>query len=370
MSLKLALMSFKAFIFCQLISCLLCFSAHSEILILQSSDQHSSYKKIPNFLASVEVLYREFKEKHPQGPVVLIINGDFSSLDSHSETQWDKGDFGYEILSQLAKKYSIIYTFGNHDAFDWNDSQLFLHQMTLLKQAGVNLVVANADFHPDYKNLFSPYIDLVLKKDQIIRFIGYTLPSRKRDALLKFQHKGPQVIDQINSINMAVPLANANEQKDIVAVVMSMHLGILKVKSAVSNLLPHLRDKLKLVFAGHDHKYKFDRVENTQIVDSNAYFNFSQVILDDKGNIVSTEFFNARSQAVLAGLVKPASLESHLIQQTREFLSLKQKRKKKFRSSAVSVTIPRKQYPSIIQQTQSLNRENKRPRCIKMFQGK
>ena len=221
---------FKRFSFCYLFFWFFCFSVVSETLIIQSSDQHSSYKKMINFLASIEALYRDFKDKHPQGSVALVINGDFSSRETHSKIQGDKGDFGYEILGQLAKKYSVIYTFGNHDAFDWNDSQLFLDQMNLLKHAGVNLIVSNVRFFPEHEGLFNSYVDLVLKKGQALRFVGYTLPYRKKDALLKFQHKGPKVIDRLTSIDMAGPLQDANTEQEITAVIMSLHLGLSKLK--------------------------------------------------------------------------------------------------------------------------------------------
>ena len=73
----------------------------------------------------------------------------------------------------MAQKYLVIYTFGNHDAFDWNDSRLFLNQMKILSRAGVQLIVANAFFGSKYEALFRPYVDVYLSKNKSIRFAGH-----------------------------------------------------------------------------------------------------------------------------------------------------------------------------------------------------
>ena len=132
-----------------------------------------------------------------------------------------------------------------------------------------------------------------------------------------------------------------------------------------------LRKKLSLVFAGHDHKQEFAQIGRTQIIDSGAHFNFSQVILDDKGKVIFSQFFDEHSQSVLASLVKQNSLEADLIQKTVEFLrTRKNTASQQFKPAVVSLNVPRKQYPSVIEQTRRLAEQNHKPRCIKMFQGK
>ena len=364
-------MFFRLLKFCLSLSFLLCFKIHSETLILQSSDQHSSYKKIQGFLTSIEVLYRDFKEKHPDGSVVLIINGDFSSFNKYSKFSWDKGNFGYSILSQLAEKYSIVYTFGNHDAFDWKDSQLFLDQMNLLKTSGVNLIVENIDLHSKYENLFSPYVDIPLSSKYKMRIIGYTLPRRKEKDLEKFQYNGPKIIQSINAINLEPALKSAERDYKVLTVAVSMHLGAKKVNRFFNHLAPDLTNKLNLMFAGHDHKQKIERLNNTFIIDSKAHFNFSKVLLDDYGEVRSVKFFDEKAQKKLNGSFDKESLESDLIDQTIKFLNIRKKRKKKLYavpSPIPLINIPKKEREKTVR---ALNlKKNHKPHCIKVFYGK
>lgn len=347
---------------------LICFKLYSETLILQSSDQHSSYKKMPDFLAGIEVLTRKFKQSHPDGSIILVINGDFSSFEKHSKFMWDRGDFGYSILAQLAEKYEVIYTFGNHDAFDWNNSQLFLDQMNLLKNSGVYLLAANSVFYPEYENLFYPSIDIPLSSNYYMRFIGYTFPNRKEKELLRFNRNSPKVIDKINGINMKPFLSEVNNQDNISAAAVSMHLGIKKTKALISELDPNLKDKLSVVFAGHDHKQELSKTDHVYFVDSRANFNFSQVLLDPYGKVLAVDFFNESSQEELAHSIQKESLESDLIKQTRKFLSLQQKRAAKINPVKILTNIPKREREEPVR---ALNGNgNKKPSCIKVFQGK
>ena len=353
---------FYRFLALQILSCFFCLFAYSETLIIQSSDQHSSYKKMLNFLASIEALSSEFKSHYPEGQVALVINGDVSSYDKYSIYSLDRGHLIYETLSRLAENYFVVYTFGNHDAFDWNDSKLFLEQMLLLKRSGVNLVVGNADFYPEYADLFARHVDLVNSSGRIIRFIGYTLPhGRKQNKLQKFQRRGPKVIEKIKGINMNIPLKKANKQHKITSVVISMHLGVSKVKWFVSNLNFSVSRKLKLVFAGHDHQQEMTQIKNTHIIDSGAYFSFSAVLLDDKGEVLSKRFFDEDSQKNRVSSMSANSLEAQLAKHVQErLLDLKKSRK-------VKISKPLNGNFSNAQRVRRKTRKYKSS-CVKMFQ--
>ncbi|MCY4321906.1 MAG: metallophosphoesterase [Bdellovibrionaceae bacterium] len=350
----------------------LCAFVSSETLIIQSSDQHSSYKKMSNFLASIEVLSRRFKTSYPKGSVVIVINGDFSGFGQNAQFHWDRGSFGYIILSELAKKYSIIYTFGNHDAFAWSDSQLFLEQMSLLKHSGVNLVVENTVFYPEYQDLFKPYVDIPLSSENKMRLIGYTIPDRKKDTLLRFQENSPMVIEKFTGLNsIERHLKEANSKDEIKAVALSMHLGVSKVKNTLSKLDSDTKAKLKIAFAGHDHKNITYKLANTQIIDSGAYFKFSQILLDNKGEILSLSFFNTKDQSDFSLLVDENSLEYSLINDIRNFLTSKTIRENEFRPLIFPVLfdIPRKTNGHKIE-VQKSSEKDKKPPCMKTFKGK
>ena len=320
-------------------------------------------------MGSIEVISSRFKNQYPDGKIAIVVNGDMSSYLRYSLDSLDRGHLIYKTLSELAEKYFVVYTFGNHDAFDWNDSQLFLDQALLLKEGGVNLVVGNAEFYPEYSDLFAPYADLVNSSGKIIRFIGYTLPGGgKSNKLNKFQNRGPKIFKSLGGINLNNPLKKANRQRKINAIVVSMHLGISKVKWHVSHLTPSVRKKLKLVFAGHDHQREMTKINNIHVIDSGAYFHFSTVLFNDKGRVLAREFFDEDRQKNLSALMNLNSLEARLVAEAQEALSdlihLKNSRGKKvFRMAVSNGTI------NTLREEKKPTKNNK-PRCVKSFQNK
>ena len=320
-----------------------------------------------DFLGSIEVLSSQFKSQYPAGKIVIVVNGDVSSYARYSLESLDRGHLIYKTLSQLARKYFIVYTFGNHDAFDWDDSQLFLEQMYLLKRGGVNLVVGNVNFYSKYEDLFEPYVDLINPSGKITRFIGYTLPYyNKQNKLEKFQRRGPKIIKEINGINMGISLKKANRQRKINSVVISMHIGISKAKSFVSQLKPSSEKKLKLVFAGHDHQKEMSKINKVQLIDSGAYFHFSAVILNDRGRLLFKKFYPHELQKDMAEHLNSKSLEAHLIDQAEERL-LDLVNLKKTKGKKIFKTSPKRSSPDPDRAGQIT--ENNKPRCIKVFQG-
>ena len=307
---------------CFFLICFLHFVAHGETLIIQSSDQHSSYHRLPQFLKSIGILSERFKSQYPEGQLVLVINGDFSSYDSYW-TKEDQGNFGYEILSQLASKYLVFYTFGNHDSFDWENSQLFLDQMKLLKQAGVHLIVANAFFHPEYQNLFTPFVDVPLSQNEVIRFTGFTLPYSKKSRFTNSESEPVVITDNLHIEERSLKIIEkADKNPRVNSLVLSMHVGSKKMKNIVSNLEPEDKEKLRIVFTAHDHRRLLDKSGPTHIINSGSHFDFSMVILDDQGQVVSTEFFDQSSQEEISGQIQKTSLEAQLIGRAGKHIGL------------------------------------------------
>ena len=326
-----------------------------------------------NFLASIEVISRDFKQKYPDGKLAIVINGDVSSYARYSLESLDRGHLVYKTLSQLAEKYFVVYTFGNHDAFDWDDSELFLEQSLLLKEAGVHLVVGNVDFYPEYADLFEAYADLENPSGKIIRFLGYTLPyGRKQNKLERFQRRSPKVIERIRGINMNIPLKKINQISQINSVVVAFHLGISKVKWHVSNVNPDINKKLKLVFAGHDHYQEMKKINNIHVIDSGAYFSFSTVLLSDRGKVLSKNFFNEESQKYKRDFMDKDSLEAWLIDLAERELSelvklRKTSRGKKLSRKRARYGLTRTEYNDQRRQESS---KDKKQRCIKIFKSK
>lgn len=330
----------RHFLFFHFLCLSFAFSAFGELLIIQSSDQHSSYSRLPDFLASIEVISRQFREKHPNGTEILLINGDFSSQlefwsdrdrsrfldfqDYNPLAAEEKGDFAYKILSRLARKYIVLYTFGNHDAFDWRDSGLFLKQMLRLKRAGVLLLAANVDFYSEYSELFFPYVDIAGAQNKNIRFAGFTLPNSREKRVAGPKVKGPAVIRDILPIKgpLSEIIQSSGQDSQVSALILGFHLGLHKTSQIFDQVEEENTEKVSLIFAGHDHRIsKGLYIHKTPIIDSGAFFDFSAVTLDDYGQrVLKKRFFNRFSQRILARKMKTGSLEHDLIRETTAFI--------------------------------------------------
>ena len=351
----------KFLVFCFLsLSC----AVQAKTLVIQSSDQHNNYTRFPNFLASIEVVSRKFKQKYPKsGKPILIINGDFTShprywpkesknyfqilddenniIDSENIAFEDKGDIAYKILAKLAKKYTVIYTFGNHDSFDWEDPKVFLRQMEILSRAGVHILAANVALHKEYKGLITPYVDLELSPGNVTRFVGFSLPYDKKKVERRISKNAPfavkELLDTKGKLKEIIRYTNAD--KAIQSLVLIFHLGFLSTKGMLNNLIVNDKyGKIEAIFAGHDHRIFKDKLSrNTSIIDSGSYFEFSILTLDKNGKEIQSSYdlFRLNRQEELASQLDEGSLEAGLIKKLKNFIekikpsaSQKQSRKK------------------------------------------
>lgn len=104
-------------------------SAHAQVRIVQWTDTHSTLSTKSQQLAAIDQQGKEFLRLHPRGEFVVYVIGDFTSINPYS--QMDGGQLSFEALRVLKSKgYTVLFTPGNHDAFDWtgkvDGSELFL----------------------------------------------------------------------------------------------------------------------------------------------------------------------------------------------------------------------------------------------------
>jgi 2',3'-cyclic-nucleotide 2'-phosphodiesterase (5'-nucleotidase family) len=171
----------------------------SQILILESSDHHSDYGRMGNWIKTISKVSREFKTRHPDGTVILVVNGDFvgargtwTRLPQKPGLENDHGRLGYEVLSLLAQDAEIILTPGNHEEFDWAirggsysiGHELFLRHhrdfaaaMENLKERPFRMTAANVVPGADGKELFEPFTDVPLRSGGSVRFVGLLLEN-------------------------------------------------------------------------------------------------------------------------------------------------------------------------------------------------
>ncbi len=271
-----------------------------------------------SFVASVEVLSREFKSSYPNGKVLILINGDYSSKSIW--TEGDKGQLGYEVLSQLAQKYEVVFVFGNHEAFDWKDTNLFINQMSLLKEAGVHLLAANANFVHKFKNLFAKFVDIPLG-EKSVRFAGFTLSNFPQKSGWN-KYLKPKVFTSFYPIEERLysVIKETHKNSLISSLVLAFHEG----SSAVSNHFKKLDRKLRCcsedmthkisaIFLGHHHAVKNIEFRNSRMISSGDFFNFTSVLLDDEGQIIDSTFYDQEKRRYLLSKIDETSLESKII---------------------------------------------------------
>ena len=114
-------------------------AAWGRVLLIQWTDVHATLQTMSRQVYAIDEMAREFKAKHPEGEVVVYIIGDFTSTNVHVD---DKGWLSIEAMKLLKRRgYTLLFTPGNHDAFDWvvgkpGDIQLFIDQMRQIKNWG------------------------------------------------------------------------------------------------------------------------------------------------------------------------------------------------------------------------------------------
>ena len=134
---------------------LISFSAYSHLLIIQFSDTQSQYDRIPIFINAISHRMHVFKEKYPDGKLLVLENGDIGGMSEYSK--YDGGYLDYSLLSSFNKNIPVVLGLGPHQAFDFQSykidtdspyrdevsgSMLFLYQNKRLGQ------VMKTRFHP------------------------------------------------------------------------------------------------------------------------------------------------------------------------------------------------------------------------------
>lgn len=303
-------MSFK------LLSTLICltfsvfgFCIQAQTLIIQSSDNHSKYQRIEDFIVSSYELIDDFKKRHPQGDVVFFFNGDFSGASKY--TAKDFGNIGYELLERLARQYTVLYTFGNHEAFDWIiqgvADDLFFRQLNRLHKAGVQLIAENILAKDRTQRLFVPHFDLQQVDGSILRFRGYALESLF-DKVNSNEHQIKEILEiesyQKAFLRIKEKKAKKVKSNKVVKYILGFHDSHSHIMKAIQEAPPVVKNLVTLAFSAHDHEVHKNIIGNTTIIDSGSNFDFSAVELDKQGRLVSHLFLDNEKQLEIVQRVR------------------------------------------------------------------
>ncbi len=294
----------------------------SKILILESSDQHSYYLQIPDFIRTTSALRKNFLAQNPDGEVVLLINGDFAGKSAWSFR--DHGELGFDVLEQLQNQYKTVVVLGNHDGFDYRGEQgikLFYDQNKRLKEAKVT--TANLDLTSLGEDLFQPYTDIQLKNGETYRIVGLVFD----DFYIKssYDRKSPTQL-----FNDVIPMLDSAKEQILQAhrdgihqVIFSVHDGHSQVQDMILELKKWMKSqpelahiKIPAAFAGHNHKVFYGNVQGTQIINAGSNYEFSATVIDEEG-IQSYQHYDHERQTDFRNNYSLTSYEARAIELTQ-----------------------------------------------------
>ena len=270
--------------------------ALSQLLIVQSSDEHGAIKHLPRFSRAYGRIVTDFLNRHPQGQVLRLSLGD--TLTSALHTNQDKAEQLTQWTIELSKVAPTIFVPGNHDADFGNE--VFFRQMKQLHEAGITLLAANAIPAPEAAAFFSPFHDIVSPDGKKrLRFIGFTLQDFLRRSTFNPHDPQHPFIERFLEYEPLLQTEIANAQTDGVT-----HLIPLFHDShaVVSALLSRIQSPLILFgMAAHDHLVE----ESANVFDSGSRYKFRVVELDENFKIVKNHFYDREEQKKVLETVHP-----------------------------------------------------------------
>lgn len=278
--------------------------AHGQTLVVEFSDAHSAYDRLPNFLRTVGESIREFRAQNPQGQAVILVNGDYSGLSAWTN---EDGWLGIKALEHLRRQAPVLFVLGNHDAFDWSDNkrgnELVQRQLARLHQVGVKVLGANMEFGDSVRQLTEPHFDLRAHgKTLRIAALGLENFFVKSNWVNDPVH--PIVNRMLDSDRALAEVWERGARDGVHSLVFFQHDGHREVAERVRRLVTYRKGRagpsLPVVFAAHDHELARFQVQGTEVVDSRSNFDLSTVTLDRDFKFRNAEFYDQSRQQTVA----------------------------------------------------------------------
>ncbi len=328
----------------------------ANTLLLVSSDQHSYYGRLSDYLITVSRLSQDFLARYPDGKVVLVNNGDLVGKTGKwttfagSDIATDHGKLGLEVLEFLSEYYEIIETLGNHEEFDWSPGEgqrIFVenrnqHIETISRTQAADMRILAANVLPGKwgKGLFAPYSDVYLADGKRLRFIGMTLLDDPENKNWTFREKSNYDPDDIFDIletevffkesgtsdvriRSVSSLAVAQNQIELAVkegidqVVFAIHDNVVRIRELEQSIRawqkthpdPKVRDlKLPLFLGGHEHVPLLMQKDTALFVQAGSNYDLARIELNDAGGVVSSSLYGESVQREIAKQHKTTSL--------------------------------------------------------------
>lgn len=267
----------------------------AQVRIVQWSDAHSTVGTMAKQVAAIDHYGKEFLSKNPNGEFVVYVLGDFTSLNPYSQV--DSGQLSFEGLRLLKEKgYTVLFTPGNHDAFDWtgkiDGSELFLQQMKQLQNWGIPVLAANLKKprKPFSHTLHDSYELKTLDKKTHI--VGMTLESFYDKSNLP-EMSGRKLFSNIRKYEPTLQnvLPELKNEFGAEQVFVGIHHGFKRLEQLSENLFHAFNPKktipVSLLMGADDHLVAAFKNGHTLVSDAGSHGSFNVIDIDKFGLITT-----------------------------------------------------------------------------------
>ena len=260
---------------------LLASSAFAQVRIVQWSDAHSTLTSLPQQLKAMDLLAQSFYSQHPKGEFIVYVIGDHTSISPYSQV--DKGQLSLDALRLLKERgYTVLFTFGNHDALDWGlnfGGELLFQQMQQLYEWGIPVLAANlVKVRRPFRDFILPYYELkTLSLKSAL--MGMTLESFFSKSNLTPENARP-LFEDVEPYEETLK-RNLPEFKK--TGFQKLFLGVHEGHERLSQLTKKfaaLHLSVPLVMGADDHVVAAYRRNNSLITDAGSHGSFNVIDID------------------------------------------------------------------------------------------
>lgn len=290
--------------------CLFSQISHAQVRLIQLTDSHSIIENWAKTMVAIDKEAGDFLVRHPRGEVIIHVIGDFTSISPYNASEGGWSSFeGLKLLRQ--RGHTILFTPGNHDGFDWTvkieGTQLFLEQMNLLKQWGVEILASNLR-RP------TKALSKLLSESYPLRTIngnahilGMTIPtimskSNLNEKTAKLLFRRTESYEE--SFNKLLPDL---EKKGVDKVFFGIHQGYKKLIKQIP-LIQRIKEaneltiRIPLIMGAHDHQVAALKKSGILFSNAGSHNSFSVIDINREGEILEPVRHIARSQSAMEAI--------------------------------------------------------------------
>lgn len=275
--------------------------ALARVRLFQLTDGHSPLRTIISQMRRIHQMAEEFKQENPEGEVVIYIIGDFTAINPDVD---DKGWLSLEAIRLLKRQgYTVLFTPGNHDAFDWieepDDIQLFIDQMKQMKDWGVKILAENLTGRtPLLDSLLSPSYHLKTVEPET-HIVGLTHEGLINHSNL-YEEAAQVLFTDIESYSQTLTrILPKMRRQGVKTVMLGIHDGYKNVSNFAKgqNLIKDSEIETPLMMAAHDHLVASDKVGETLISDAGSLGSFTAIDISNTGKVLRIRHVSVFSEA-------------------------------------------------------------------------